>query len=114
MEPVAGSSATSTDSKPCPACGEPIRSSALKCRFCGEDIEAFLAKREGAVENAEAERFVDVLGGDGSRTRDVCDRPSNADTLRVRPRRQSMRRHGFGEEPSRRRIELAHAVGVAR
>src|SRR5438552_8717514 len=39
-----------TDSKPCPACGETIRASALKCRFCGEDIEAFIAKRESAVE----------------------------------------------------------------
>jgi hypothetical protein len=38
------------DTKPCPACGEPIRASALKCRFCGEDIEAFVAKRESAVE----------------------------------------------------------------
>lgn len=39
-----------SDTKPCPACGEMIKASALKCRFCGEDIEAFVAKREGAVE----------------------------------------------------------------
>lgn len=38
------------DSKPCPACGETIKRAALKCRFCGEDIEAFVAKRESAVE----------------------------------------------------------------
>lgn len=50
METVAGSGAPTTDSKPCPACGETIRASALKCRFCGEDIEAFVAKREAAVE----------------------------------------------------------------
>ena len=50
MEPMAGGGAATTDSKPCPACGESIRASALKCRFCGEDIEAFVARREGAVE----------------------------------------------------------------
>jgi len=50
METVTGSGGTTTDSKPCPACGETIRASALKCRFCGEDIEAFVAKREAAVE----------------------------------------------------------------
>ena len=40
----------SSDTKPCPACGEMIKSSAVKCRFCGEDIEAFVAKRESGVE----------------------------------------------------------------
>ena len=50
METVAGGGAPTTDSKPCPACGELIRASALKCRFCGEDIEAFVAKREATVE----------------------------------------------------------------
>lgn len=49
METVAGGGAI-PDTKPCPACGEPIRAGALKCRFCGEDIEAFVAKREAAVE----------------------------------------------------------------
>ena len=51
MESGAGRYAPMSDSKPCPACGEPIRTSALKCRFCGEDIEAFVAKREAAVES---------------------------------------------------------------
>jgi PH (Pleckstrin Homology) domain-containing protein len=49
METVSGG-APIADTKPCPACGEPIRAGALKCRFCGEDIEAFVAKREAAVE----------------------------------------------------------------
>jgi len=52
METVAGGGAPTTDTKPCPACGEPIRASALKCRFCGEDIEAFVAKREATVEKS--------------------------------------------------------------
>jgi uncharacterized membrane protein YdbT with pleckstrin-like domain len=36
--------------KPCPACGEAIMASALKCRFCGEDVEAFRLRRESVVE----------------------------------------------------------------
>ena len=39
-----------SDPKPCPACGEIIQASALMCRFCGTDIEDFVAKREGAIE----------------------------------------------------------------
>jgi PH (Pleckstrin Homology) domain-containing protein len=50
MERYAGPYASTSDSKPCPACGEMIKATAVKCRFCGEDIEAFVAKRESAVE----------------------------------------------------------------
>ncbi|HEY4117892.1 MAG TPA: PH domain-containing protein [Byssovorax sp.] len=36
--------ADADDTKPCPACGEIIKVAALKCRFCGEDLEAFAEK----------------------------------------------------------------------
>ena len=33
------------DTKPCPVCGESIKTSAIKCRFCNTDLEAFQAGR---------------------------------------------------------------------
>lgn len=50
MESPERPSTLAPQSKPCPACGEMIKGSALKCRFCGEDIEAFVAKREATIE----------------------------------------------------------------
>jgi len=38
------------DSKPCPVCGESIKSVALKCRFCNTDLQAFAAARELEIE----------------------------------------------------------------
>lgn len=40
----------SDDTKPCPVCGETIKVSAIKCRFCNTDLAAFAAAREPEVE----------------------------------------------------------------
>ena len=41
------------DTKPCPACGEAIKKVALKCRFCGEDLDAFATKRAALLATQE-------------------------------------------------------------
>jgi len=50
MNPDSPERARSPDEKACPACGETIKTAAVKCRFCGEDIEAFVRMREAAIE----------------------------------------------------------------
>ncbi len=40
----------SDESKPCPVCGEMIRLSAIKCRFCNTDLAAHESAREAEVE----------------------------------------------------------------
>jgi len=38
------------ETKPCPACGEQIKSVAVKCRFCGTNLDEFAASHETGTE----------------------------------------------------------------
>jgi membrane protein YdbS with pleckstrin-like domain len=39
-----------SDERPCPACAEPIKVAATKCRFCGEDLAAYAVSRSAGEE----------------------------------------------------------------
>jgi membrane protein YdbS with pleckstrin-like domain len=39
-----------SDTKPCPVCGEAIKTVAVKCRFCNTDLSAFAATKDAEVE----------------------------------------------------------------
>lgn len=39
-----------SDDKPCPVCAETIKAAAVKCRFCGTDLQALAAAKEAETE----------------------------------------------------------------
>ena len=51
--------------KPCPACGEGIRLTALKCRICGEDLVAYAEKLDAATEKTFFHGHPAILPGVG-------------------------------------------------
>jgi hypothetical protein len=50
MDEVAQEVMEQQDTKACPACAETIKAAAIKCRFCGENLQKFQAAQEAGVE----------------------------------------------------------------
>jgi hypothetical protein len=54
----------STESKLCPYCGEKILAVAVKCRYCGEYLDASLARQH--ADNSGIDRFLLPVGRPGT------------------------------------------------
>ena len=52
---------TISDTKACPVCAETIKAAAIKCRFCGTDLEAFKAQRDAQNERELFQGHPDVI-----------------------------------------------------
>jgi hypothetical protein len=61
----AAATATLTDRKPCPACGEMIAAKAVKCRFCGEVLDRSMAGVIGASGDVSDPAWEKVRNGLG-------------------------------------------------